>query len=128
MIRIKATVQGEADMPPFTKFFEYESNSEKIFFSGLNIIKNRLSQNLRINLNETLMLYAGLIANELRSGKPISEIEEIARSILSPDKVMVGVPESLRHISFEVKIDESPKQIIKLEEPIPTSDYIMTPK
>ena len=115
-------------MPPFTKFFEYESNSEKIFFSGLNIIKNRLSQNLRINLNETLMLYAGLIANELRSGKPISEIEEIARSILSPDKVMVGVPESLRHISFEVKIDESPKQIIKLEEPIPTSDYIMTPK
>ena len=115
-------------MPPFTKFFEYESNSEKIFFSGLNIIKNRLSQNLRINLNETLMLYAGLIVNEVRSGKSISEIEEIVGSFLSPIKVMVGVPESLRRISFDVKIDETPKQIIKLEEPIPTSDYIMTPK
>lgn len=115
-------------MPPFTKFFEYESNSEKIFFSGLNIVKNRLSQNLRLNLNETLMLYAGLIANEIRSGKSISEIEEIVVYLLSPDKVMVGVPESLRRILFDVKIDENPRQIIKLEEPIVTSDYIMTPK
>lgn len=128
MIRIKATIQGEVDMPPFTKFFEYESNSEKIFFSGLNIVKNRLSQNLRLNLNETLMLYAGLIANEIRSGKSISEIEEIVVYLLSPDKVMVGVPESLRRILFDVKIDENPRQIIKLEEPIVTSDYIMTPK
>jgi urease gamma subunit len=115
-------------MLPFTKFFEYESNSEKIFFSGLSITKNRLSQNLRINLNETLMLYAGLITNELRAGKSSSEIKEIVGSFLSPDKVMIGVPESLKHISFDVKIDENPKQIIKLEEPIPTSDYILTPK
>ncbi len=115
-------------MPPFTKIFEYDSDSENIFFVGVEVIKNRLSQNLRININETLMLYAGLIANELRVGKSSSEIKEIVGSLLSPDKVMIGVPESLRHISFDVKIDENPKQIIKLEEPIPTSDYIMTPK
>ena len=128
MIRIKATVQGEVDMPPFTKFFEYESNSEKIFFSGVNMIKNRLAQNMRININETLMLYAGLIALELRAGKSSSEIKEIVRTILSPEVVMIGVPESLRQISFDAKIDEKPKQIIQLKEPIPTSDYILTPK
>ena len=114
-------------MPPFTKIFEYESNSEKIFFSGLDIVKNRLSQNLRINLNETLMLFAGLITNEIRSGKSISEVKEMVESFLSPNNVMVGVPESLRQILFDVKIDENPKQVIKLEEPIATSDYIMTP-
>ena len=115
-------------MSPLTKFFEYESNSEKIFFSGVNIIKNRLEQNMRININETLMLYAGIIALELRAGKSNSEIKEIVESVLSPARVMVGVPESLRQISFDVKIDEKPKQIIQLEEPIPTSDYILTQK
>jgi urease gamma subunit len=115
-------------MPPLTKIFQYESNSEKIFFSGVNIIKNRLAQNMRININETLMLYAGLIALELRAGKSNSEIKEIMGTILSPERVMVGVPESLRQISFDTKIDEKPKQIIQLKEPILTSDYILTPK
>lgn len=115
-------------MSPLTKFFEYESNSEKIFFSAVNIIKNRLEQNMRININETLMLYAGLIALELRAGKSSSEIKEIVGTILTPERVMVGVPESLRQISFDAKIDEKPKQIIQLEEPIPTSDYILTQK
>jgi urease gamma subunit len=115
-------------MPPFTKIFEYDSDSENIFFLGVEVIKNRLSQNLRINLNETLMLYAGLITNELRAGKSSSEIKEIVGSLLSPDKVLIGVPESLKHISFDVKIDENPKQIITLNEPIPTTDYILVSK
>ncbi len=115
-------------MPPFTKIFEYDSDSENIFFVGVEVIKNRLSQNLRININETLMLYAGLIANELRVGKSSSEIKVIVGSLLSPDKVLIGVPESMRKVVFEVKIDEKPKQVITLTEPIPTTDYILAPK
>ena len=41
---------------------------------------------------------------------------------------MVGVPESMRKVVFEVKIDEKPKQVITLTEPIPTTDYILAPK
>ena len=114
-------------MPPFTKIFEYDSTSEKIFFSGLEVIKNRLLHNLRININETLMLYAAVIATELRSKKTISQIQKIVYSILSPDRVMIGVPESIRKISIEAKIDDLPKQTFTLDEPIPTSDYILNP-
>ena len=115
-------------MPPFTKVFEYDSDSEKIFFNGVEVIKNRLSQNLRININETMMVYAGLVASEIRLGKSISEIKEMAESFLSSEKVMVGVPESMRKIVLEVKIDAKPKQEIILNEPIPTTDYILVPK
>ena len=115
-------------MPPFTKIFEYDSDSENIFFLGVDVIKNRLSQNLRININETMLLYAGLIASEIRVGKSIAEIKEMAESCRSAKKVMIGVPESMRKVVFEVKIDEKPKQIITLTEPIPTTDYILAPK
>ena len=128
MIHIKALIKGEADMPPFTKIFEYDSDSEKIFFNGVEVIKNRLSQNLRININETMMVYAGLVASEIRLGKSISEIKEMAESFLSSEKVMVGVPESMRKIVLQVKIDAKPKQEIILNEPIPTTDYILVPK
>ena len=128
MIHIKALVKGEADLPPFTKIFEYDSDSEKIFFSGVEVIRNRLSQNLRININETLMVFAALIANQIRDGKSIAEIQEMASSFFSPEKVMFGVPESMRKVIFEAKIDQNQKQVVTLIEPIPTSDYIMTPK
>jgi len=115
-------------MPPSTKIFEYDSDSENIFFLGVEVIKNRLSQNLRININETMMLYAGLIASEIRLDKSIPEIKEMAKSFLSAKKVMIGVPESIRKVVFEAKIDDKQKQIITLNEPIPTTDYILVSK
>jgi urease gamma subunit len=128
LIHIKAVIKGEADVPPFTKIFEYDSNSENIFFSGVEVIKNRLSQNLRININETLMVYAALVVTQIRAGKPISEIEKMASSFLSSEKVMIGVPESMRRIIFEVTFESNHKQIVTLNEPIPPTDYILTPK
>ncbi len=128
MIHIKAVVKGEQDIPPITKQFQYDNNSEEIFFSGTEMIKERLAKNLKINLNETLLLYCAYIVLELRSGKTISEIQNNAHRILSPDKVMIGVPESIQRIVFEVIIDNKQKQIVKFEEPIPVSNYILVPK
>jgi urease gamma subunit len=128
LIYIKAVIKGEEDVPAFTKIFEYDSNSEDIFFRGVEVIKNRLSHNLKININETLMIYAALVINDIRARKPISEIQENAISYLSSDKVMIGVPESMRKITFEVTIDNNEKQFLVLNEPIPTTDYILTSK
>ena len=128
MIHIKAIIKGEADVPPFTKIYQYDTNSENIFFSGVEVIKNRLSQNLRININETLMVYAALIVKQIREGKPITEIEKMASSFLSSKEVMIGVPESMRKITFEVTSENNDKQIVTLHEPIPPTDYILAPK
>lgn len=128
MINIKALVKGEQDIPPITKQFQYDNHSEEIFFKGAEMIRARLSKNLKINLNETLLLYCAYIVAELRSGKTISTIEKNSHRILTPEKVMVGVPESIQRIVFDVIIDNKPKEIVKFEEPIPISDYILVPK
>ncbi len=126
MIKIKAIIKGEEDVQTFSKLFEYDTNSEKIFFNGLKIIKTRLSQNLKININETLMIFCGVITHQIREGKSNSEIVDSLSKILTPENVMIGVPESIRKISFEARIDDKLPKIISIEEPISTTEYILT--
>jgi urease gamma subunit len=126
MIRIKAVIKGEEDVLPFSKLFEYDTNSEKIFFNGLKIIQSRLSQNLRININETLMLFCGLITQQIREGTSNSEIIKSLSKMLTPEKVMIGVPESIRIITFEANIDDKSTIKFSLAKPIPITDYILT--
>jgi len=128
LILINTFVKGDPDVPPITPKFEYDSSSEKIFLNGVNLIKNRLARNLRINLYETLMLYCAYIVSELRSGKTVASIQENANRILSPDKVMIGVPESIRKIVFDVIIDDRAKEIVTFKEPIPIVNYILIHK
>lgn len=126
MIKIKAIIKGEEDVPPVTKLYEYDTNSEQIFFNGLKIIQTRLSQNLRININETMMIFCGLIIKQIRDEQTIYEVLDSLSKILTPQQVMIGVPESIRKISFEAKIDNKPTLSFSLVEPIHITDYILT--
>ena len=126
MIYIKATVKGEPDTFPFTQTFLYADESdEQVFSNSVEMIKEKLDKNLRININESLIIYCAYIVNELRARKPVKVIEKNAQKILPSNKVMIGVPETLRKISFEVKIDKLSNKSIILKEPIPTTNYIL---
>lgn len=127
MIHVKVTISGEPDIPQITKIFQYDSDSENVFLSSIELVKQRLSKNLRINLNETILVYCAYIISELRDEKSVESIKENARKILSQDKVMIGVPESIRKQSFEVTLDNKSTVTITLDEPIPISDYILIP-
>jgi urease gamma subunit len=72
------------------------------------------------------MLFCGLITQQLREGKSNSEIADSLSRMLTPDKVMIGVPESIRMISFKINIDDIPPKIISLVKPISITDYILT--
>jgi urease gamma subunit len=126
MIDIKVTVKGESDTAPFTCIFSYAAKpDEQVFYNKVEVIKEKLDKNLRININESLVIYCAYVVSELRARKTISIIERKAQKILHPRKVMIGVPESLRKITFEAKIDKLPKRHITLKEPITTSNYIL---
>ena len=127
MIHLKIEVKGEPDVPPFTRIFEHgDKTDEQIFFNSVDIVKEKLTQNLKINTNEALLVYCAYIVNELRSGKSKDTIEKNASKILSTHNVMIGVPETLRKITFEATIDDLPKKVIIFDEPIPIGDYILT--
>jgi len=129
MINIIAEIKGEPDAAPLIRVFEYKDKSDDlIFYSTVEIIKHRLARNLKINVNESLIMYCAYVVNELRAHKSTNSIEKNASKILSTDKVMIGVPETLRKITFEAIVDNMPKKQIILDEPMPTSSYILTAK
>jgi urease gamma subunit len=127
MINVKAKIEGEPDVGPFIRVFEYRDKSDDlIFYSMVERIKEKLVRNLKINTNESLLFYCAYVVSELRAHKSIDSIEKNASRILSTDKVMIGVPETLRKVTFEAIVDDMPKKQITFDEPMPTSSYILT--
>jgi len=126
LIYIKITVKGEPDTFPFTKVYQYSSKSdEEIFIRSAIMTKDRLDKNLKININEAILMYSAFIVSELRDGRLIEQIQKNASNLLSPEQVMIGVPETLRKMSFEVMLDNESMKFIILNTPIQISDYIL---
>jgi len=126
LIYIKITVKGEPDTFPFTKVYQYSSKSdEEIFINSAIMIKDRLAKNLKININEAILVYSSFIVSKLRDGIPIEQIQKNASQLLSPEQVMIGVPETMRTLSFEVMLDDQHMKFIILNTPIQISDYIL---
>jgi urease subunit gamma len=125
MIYIKAIVKGEPDVPPFTKVFQYsDATDELILQHSVQAARDKLDRNMRLNVNEALLLYTHLVAAQLRAKKSASKIEESAKTLLSPGQVMVGVPETLRTIRFDAIVDGR-REWLTLKEPMQTSAYVM---
>lgn len=126
MILIKITVKGEPDVSPFTRTFHYSTKTdEEIFANLINMVKDKLDRNLRININEAITAFSALVVSELKDGKSIEQIQKNASILLKPEQVMIGVPETLQQISFEVTLDDGLKRLIVLNTPIQISDYIL---
>ncbi len=126
MIHVKVTVKGEPDTSPFTRIFSYpKKTDEEIFMNSATMIKERLDRNLKINTNEALIVYSSYIVSELGANKSVEQIQKNAHGILNPDHVLIGVPETLREMSFEVKLDDKPTQVVIFNTPIPISDYVL---
>ncbi len=128
MIDVAVTVQGEPDTVPFTRIFRFYNKTDYIILSKLiKSINDKLSKDMRINLNETLYIYLNYIIKELRLHRKTNEMITNASTLLTPDKVMIGVPESLRKISFNILMPNSQRLKITIKEPISTSGYILAP-
>ena len=80
---------------------------------------------MRININEALYIYLNSIINQLRLHKKKSEIIKNVSKLLTPNQVMIGVPESLREVNFNINTERKQKFGITVTEPISTTSYIL---
>ncbi len=128
MIHVKVLITGESDIPPITKLFDYDNDSEQIFLESIKQVKNKLAKNMMINFNEAILLYFAYVVSEIRDNKSQNQIEKTASRILSPQNVMIGVAESMRKINFEASIDDKSTINITFDEPIPITNHLLIPK
>jgi urease gamma subunit len=89
-------------------------------------ISDKLSKEMRINLNEALYIYLNYFMKSLRLHRKVNEIITNASTLLTPDQVMIGVPESLRKISFSILKPNSQRLNITIMEPISIPAYILS--
>jgi urease gamma subunit len=128
LIDVTVIVQGDPDTVPFTRIFRFYNKADYIILSKLiKSISDKLSKEMRINLNEALYIYLNYIIKELRLHRKTNEMITNASTLLTPDQVMIGVPESLRKISFNVVMPNSQRLKITIKEPISTTGYILAP-
>ena len=128
MIDVTVIVQGEPDTVPFTRIFRFCNKADYIILSKvIKSISDKLSKEMRINLNEALYIYLNYIMKSLRLHRKANEMITNASTLLTPDQVMIGVPESLRKISFNVVMPNSQRLKITIKEPISTTGYILAP-
>ena len=125
MIRIEVLIEGEPDILPSIKLFEFKDEDEAIFLNVIEMVKDKLSRNLRLNTHETLHVFCAYVVSEIRSGKSELQIIDNSSKILTRDNVLFGVPETLRQITFNITVDNLSKKIIRFIEPIPTMNYVM---
>ena len=119
-------MQGEPDVSPFTQIYQYSTKAdEEIFINSTTMIQDRLNKNLKININEVLSIYSTFIVSELRDSKSIEHIQKNAYGLLRPEQVMIGVPETLRKVSFEVILDDKSMNLVVLNTPIQIFDYVL---
>jgi urease gamma subunit len=128
LIDIRITIQGEPDTVRITRIFQFHNSTDYIILeNSIKTIENKISRKMRININETLNIYLNYIINQLRLHKKSNEIISNLSKLLSPDQVMIGVPESLRKIDFKINSEKKQKLSITITEPISTSSYILSP-
>ena len=124
-MKIEVLIQGDPDIKPFTKIFYYKKSDETIFFESTQLIKKRLLNNMRLNINETLGLFVSHIITSLNEHKTVKEIQKHIPELLLPHQVMIGVPESLRELTFTITTNDMDSKKMSITTPIPIDEYFL---
>lgn len=117
-MRITITIKGEPDVLPYTKRFQFQKPDDEVFIASCEKIKNMLDAQQKININDTLLLLSALIVSSIIDGKDRSIIRKEISSSLSAEQVMIGVPEMLHMLDFEVILGDR-RFMIAISRPIP---------
>ncbi|MBI1663822.1 MAG: urease subunit gamma [Nitrosopumilus sp.] len=124
-MKIEVLIQGDPDIKPYTETFHYEKSDEPIFIESTQLIKNRLSNNMLLNINETLRLFVAYIITSLNERKTLPEIQKHMPELLLPNQVMIGVPESMRKLTFTITPNDADSEQMSIEAPIRIEPYFL---
>ena len=124
-MKIEVSIQGDPDIKPFTKIYNYEKSDELIFFESTQLTKKHLLNNMRLNINETLGLFVAYVITSLNERKTISEIQKHIPELLLPHQVMIGVPEGLRNLTFTITTKSIDSEQMSITTPIRIDQYFL---
>ena len=106
MMRIAVTAaEAGPHAAPLRRVFEYAGLDDEVLAASAARIRDMLARGMRLNVNDALLMFAAYVAVSVGDGRDGRRIAEEARGMLEPHNVMVGVPEMLYSMRFELDMD-----------------------
>ena len=127
-MKIKVMVQGDPDIKPIAKIYDYKRSDEFIFYNSIQEIKKRISNNIQLNFDDVLKLYVAYITTSIEDGQSLDLIKKNISKLILPHQVLIGVPESMREMTFNVMMKNHSDQIINVTNPILINHYFFKPQ
>ncbi len=120
-MRFSAEVQGDPDTQPMIIFSGY---GRDVVIESAKAINRKIRGGIRININEAVMAMAAYVMRQIAAGVSADDIGEQVCDLISPDNVMIGVPESMRRLVFRMASGSS-ETVLILDSPIRISRYVL---
>lgn len=122
-MQVTITVHGDPDTLPYTRRFDFQGRDDEVLAASCKRITDMLEAGQRININETLLLLAASVMSSASSMPPAGGRARDADAgrhmpLLSADQVMIGVPEMLQRLDFEVRVGGR-RFVTHMDRPIP---------
>lgn len=100
---IRITARGDPDAAPFRCMFEVRGDADEVFAASVKGVVSNLEQKRRININQALLLLAARAVESLAGGADEAAACRGMSGLLSPEQVMIGVPEMTRRLDMDVE-------------------------
>ncbi|MDN3353387.1 urease subunit gamma [Actinomadura sp. DC4] len=82
------------------------------------LARDRRARGLRLNHPEATAIIAAYVLEGARDGRGVAELMEAARTVLTREDVMEGVPEMLDSVQIEATFPDGTK-LVTVHRPIP---------
>jgi urease subunit gamma len=82
------------------------------------VARDRKARGVLLNYPEAVALLTSYVLEAARDGRPVIELMETGRHVLSRDDVMPGIPEMIESIQVEATFPDGTK-LVTLHRPIP---------
>lgn len=126
MIYLKIKIEGKDISPFFRTLNLRDLLDQKIFFNSFESVQKKTQKKIKINLNESILFYCATLITNLLLKKSPEQIQKQLLNLLTPDDVMIGVPQCIENMIFEIDVGDNKWQIVSIKEPIEIQEYTLT--
>jgi urease subunit gamma len=95
----------------------HEQERLLVYLAG-QLAASRRARGLRLNHPETVAVLTSFVLEGARDGRPVVDLMEAGRQVLSRDEVMDGIPEMLDELQVEATFPDGTK-LVTIHQPIP---------
>ena len=92
-------------------------NDKLLLFTAALLAERRKDRGVKLNYPESIAYISAAILEGARDGRPVAELMDYGRTLLTRDDVMEGIPEMIPEVQIEATFPDGTK-LVTVHNPI----------